>query len=59
MVAIRLDMLEKFYPLHVRIDKSNEFARFEMGGFALDEYYHKFMEYINNYSNVPAKEQKM
>ncbi|XP_057540722.1 uncharacterized protein LOC130818575 [Amaranthus tricolor] len=39
-------MQEKFYPLHVRKDKSNEFARLEMGGMTVDEYYHKFMEYL-------------
>ena len=39
-------MREKFYPLHVRKDKSNEFARLEMSGMTVDEYYHKFMEYI-------------
>ncbi|XP_057518486.1 uncharacterized protein LOC130799409 [Amaranthus tricolor] len=39
-------MREKFYPLHVRKDKSNEFARLEMGGMTVDEYYHKFMEYL-------------
>ena len=30
---------EKFYPIHVRKDKSNEFARFEMGNLIVDEYY--------------------
>ncbi|XP_057532830.1 uncharacterized protein LOC130810712 [Amaranthus tricolor] len=39
-------MREKFYPLHVRKDKSNEFARLEIGSMTVDEYYHKFMEYL-------------
>lgn len=37
---------EKFYPIHVRKDKSNEFARFEMGNLIVDEYYQKFIEYV-------------
>ena len=53
-------MLEKFYPLHVRKDKSNEFARFEMGSLTVDECYHKFMEYIKYCPNdVPTEEKKM
>ncbi|XP_057532971.1 uncharacterized protein LOC130810864 [Amaranthus tricolor] len=39
-------MREQLYPLHVRKDKSNEFARLEMGDMTVDEYYRKFMEYI-------------
>ena len=50
---------EKFYPLHVRKDKSNEFARFEMGSLTVDEYYHEFMEYIKSCpDDVPTKEKK-
>ncbi|XP_057535244.1 uncharacterized protein LOC130813428 [Amaranthus tricolor] len=53
-------MREKFYPLHVRKDKSNEFARLEMGDMIVDEYYHKFMEYINYCpDDVPTEEKKM
>ena len=37
---------DQFYPPHVRKDKSNEFARFEMGSLTVDEYYQKFMEYL-------------
>ncbi|XP_057545842.1 uncharacterized protein LOC130824840 [Amaranthus tricolor] len=53
-------MREKFYPLHVRKDKSNEFVRLEMGSMTVDEYYHKFMEYVK-YSpdDVPTEEKKM
>jgi hypothetical protein len=39
-VMFKRAMREKFYPLHVRKDKSNEFARFEMGSLTVDEYYH-------------------
>ncbi|XP_057542410.1 uncharacterized protein LOC130820884 [Amaranthus tricolor] len=53
-------MREKFYPLHVRKDKSNEFARLEMGGMTVDEYYHKFMEYLKYCpDDVPTEEKKM
>ena len=53
-------MREKFYPLHVKKDKSNEFARLEMGGMTIDEYYHKFMEYIKYCpDDVPTEEKKM
>ena len=53
-------MREKFYPLHVRKDKSNEFARLEMGDMTVDEYYRKFMEYIQYCpDDVPTKEKKM
>ena len=53
-------MREKFNPLHVRKDKSNEFARFEMGSLTVDEYYHKFMEYIKYCpDDVPTEEKKM
>ena len=34
-------MRDKFYPLHVRKDKLNEF---EMGNLTVDEYYHKFLQ---------------
>ncbi|XP_057540673.1 uncharacterized protein LOC130818523 [Amaranthus tricolor] len=53
-------MREKFYPLHVRKDKSNEFARLEMGDMTVDEYYRKFMEYIKYCpDDVPTEEKKM
>ena len=53
-------MREKFYPLHVRKDKSNEFARLEMGDMTVDEYYRKFMEYIQYCpEDVPTEEKKM
>ncbi|XP_057538026.1 uncharacterized protein LOC130815554 [Amaranthus tricolor] len=53
-------MREKFYPLHVRKDKSNEFARLEMGDMTVDEYYRKFMEYIQYCpDDVPTEEKKM
>ncbi|XP_057548065.1 uncharacterized protein LOC130826500 [Amaranthus tricolor] len=53
-------MREKLYPLHVRKDKSNEFARIEMGGMTVDEYYHKFMEYLKYCpDDVPTEEKKM
>ncbi|XP_057532894.1 uncharacterized protein LOC130810783 [Amaranthus tricolor] len=53
-------MREKFYPLHVRKDKSNEFARLEIGGMIVDEYYHKFMEYLKYCpDDVPTEEKKM
>ena len=32
---------DQFYPLHVRKDKTNEFARFEMGNLTVDDYYQK------------------
>ena len=53
-------MREKFYPLDVRKDKSNEFARLEMGGITVDEYYYKFMQYIKYCpDDVPTEEKKM
>ncbi|XP_057532891.1 uncharacterized protein LOC130810780 [Amaranthus tricolor] len=53
-------MREKLYPLHVRKDKSNEFARLVMGDMTVDEYYRKFMEYIQYCpDDVPTKEKKM
>ncbi|XP_057543813.1 uncharacterized protein LOC130823196 [Amaranthus tricolor] len=53
-------MREKFYPLHVRKDKSNEFARLEMGGMTVVEYYHKLIEYLKYCPNdVPTEEKKM
>ncbi|XP_057540648.1 uncharacterized protein LOC130818494 [Amaranthus tricolor] len=53
-------MREKFYPLYVRKDKSNEFGRLDIGGMTIDKYYHKFMEYIKYCpNNVPTKEKKM
>ncbi|XP_057518465.1 uncharacterized protein LOC130799384 [Amaranthus tricolor] len=51
---------EKFYPPHIRKQKSNEFARFEMGGMSVDEYYKKFMEYVKYCpDDVPTEEKKM
>ena len=51
---------KKFYSLHVRKDKSNEFARFKMGSLTIDDYYHKFMEYIKYcLDDVPTEEKKM
>jgi hypothetical protein len=39
----------------VRKDKSNEFARFEMGNLMVDEYYQKFMEYLKFFpEDVPT-----
>ncbi|XP_057532976.1 uncharacterized protein LOC130810869 [Amaranthus tricolor] len=53
-------MREKFYPLHVRKDKSNEFARLEMGDMTVVEYYRKFMEYIQYCpDDVPTEDKKM
>ena len=46
--------------MHVRKDKSNEFARFEMGSLTVDEYYHKFIDYIKYCpDDVSIKEKKM
>ena len=54
------DMRKKFYPLHVRKEKSNEFSRLEMGGMTVDEYYHKFIEYIKYCpDDVPTEDKKM
>ena len=51
---------EKFYPPHIRKQKSNEFARLEMGGMSVDEYYKKFMEYVKYCpDDVPTEEKKM
>ncbi|XP_057542444.1 uncharacterized protein LOC130820913 [Amaranthus tricolor] len=53
-------MREKFYPLHVRKDKSNEFTRLKMGDMTVDEYYRKFMGYIQYCpDDVPTEEKKM
>ena len=41
---------DQFYPPHVRTDKSNEFARFEMGNLTVDEYYQKFMEFLKSFA---------
>ncbi|XP_057520885.1 uncharacterized protein LOC130801135 [Amaranthus tricolor] len=59
-VLFKRAMRDKFYPLHVRKDKSNEFARLEMGDMTVDEYYRKFMEYIQYCpDDVPTEEKKM
>ena len=51
---------EKFYPPHIRKEKSNEFSRLEMGEMSLDEYYKKFMEYVKYcLDDVRTEEKKM
>ena len=51
---------EKFYPIHVRKDKSNEFARFEMGNLNVDKYHLKFIKYIKYcLDDVPSEEKRM
>ena len=44
----------------MRKDKSNEFARFEIGSLSVDEYYQKFMEYLKfRLEDVPKKAKKI
>ncbi|XP_057528592.1 uncharacterized protein LOC130807408 [Amaranthus tricolor] len=51
---------DQFYSPHVRKDKSNEFARFEIGSLSVDEYYQKFMEYLKfRLEDVPKKAKKI
>ena len=53
-------MRENFNPLQVRKNKSNEFARFEMRSLTVDEYYHKFVEYIKYCpDDRPTEKKKM
>ncbi|XP_057540618.1 uncharacterized protein LOC130818464 [Amaranthus tricolor] len=51
---------DQFYPPHVRKDKSNEFARFEMRNLTVDDYYQKFMEFLKFFpEDVPTETKKM
>ena len=50
---------EKFYPPYIRNQKSNEFARLEMGDMSVDEYYKKFIEYVKyRPDDVPPKKRR-
>ena len=51
---------EKFYPIYIRKQKSNDFARLEIEEMSVDECYRKFMEYVKyRADDVPTEEKKM